>query len=245
LVADILPGSRGSSPGTFSGFTVFNNALYFAADDEVNSFFGLWKYDGTSASLVEDSLELVSDFTVFDDALYFSASGNSINFELWKYDGTAASLVADINPGSGGSYPGGLTVFNDAFYFGANDPVNGYELWQYDGTAASLVADINPGSGDSFPYNFTVFNNALYFGATGRETVTDLCYRGRCYVERDTELWKLEPDAPPSVPKPASVPEPASTLGLLVFAAFGATSVLKRKLQKATQLGIVDSETTD
>ncbi len=41
------------------------------------------------------------------------------------------------------------------------------------------------------------------------------------------------------------VTEPASVWGLLAFGTFGAGSMLKRKRQKAAQLGIVDSETTD
>ena len=75
-------------------------------------------------------------------------------------------MVANINPGSGSSYPSGLTVFNNELYFQANDGTNGYELWKYDGTnAPSMVANINPGSGNSYPYYLTVFNNELYFQA--------------------------------------------------------------------------------
>jgi len=86
---------------------------------------------------------------------------------LWKYDGTnAPSMVANINPGSGGSYPSDLTVFNNELYFSAYDGTNGVELWKYDGTnAPSMVANINPGSGNSYPESLTVFNNELYFRA--------------------------------------------------------------------------------
>jgi ELWxxDGT repeat protein len=166
----------------------------------------------------------LSSLTVFDDALYFSAYDRVHGSELFKYDGTTASLVADIVPGIESFSPQYLTVFDNALYFSADDKVNGYELWKYDGTTVSL-ADINPGSEGSYPYGFTIFNKALYFSAGDR-------LNGR-------EIWKLEPD------EPTSVPEPASALGLLAFSALGTGSMLKRKLQKAAQLGIVDSETSD
>ena len=88
-------------------------------------------------------------------------------YELWKYDGTnAPSMVANINPGSGGSYPDYLTVFNNELYFQANDATNGYDvqLWKYDGTnAPSMVA--GPCCGSSESSGLTVFNNELYFSA--------------------------------------------------------------------------------
>jgi len=229
LVADINPGRTDSFPlSSFpSDLTVFENALYFSADDGVSGF-ELWKYDGTTASLVADinpgsvSFGLLSSLpeflTVFNNVLYFRANDGVHSNELWKYDGTIASLVADIYPGSDnsgsfGSFPAGFSVFENALYFQALDSVNGIELWQYDGTTASLVADIYPGSGSSAPFGFTVFNNALYFSA-------DDGVNGQ-------QLWKLELD------EPTSVPEPTSALGLLAFGAVGATSVLKRKLQKS------------
>ena len=45
MVADIRPGSSSSSP---NDLIVFNNALYFAANDGTNGN-ELWKYDGVNA----------------------------------------------------------------------------------------------------------------------------------------------------------------------------------------------------
>jgi ELWxxDGT repeat protein len=217
--------TEGSYPGDL---TVFNNALYFRANNGTQAYFGgqLWKYDGTTASLVTDIFPNLgrfgsgpSDFTVFNNALYFSANDGINGRELWKYDGTTVSLVADINPSQayspflGNSNPIDLTLFNNALYFSADDGVKGQELWKYDGITASLVADINPGSENSNRIDLTVFNNALYFSA----------YDG----VHGTELWKLQLD------EPTSVPEPASTFGLLAFGALGTGSMLKRKRQKA------------
>ena len=220
LAADINPGrtfpggqGNSSSPG---GLTVFDNALYFSADDGVHGH-ELWKYNGTTASLVADLnpgkfASSPSGLRVFDNALYFSANDGMHGNELWKYDGTTASLVADINPGSGSSYLSGSTVLDKTLYFSLDDGVHGTELWKYDGTTASLVADLNPGSEASYPGSFTVFNNALYFNANDGV--------------HGTELWKLEPDVS------TSVPEPTSGLGLLTFGAIGAASMLKRKQKK-------------
>jgi len=188
LVRDIYPGIVGSDP---DGFTVFNNALYFQADDGTSGN-ELWRVDGSgTAALVRDIFPGIGSsnpegFTVFNNALYFQANDFSNGTELWRVDssGTAA-LVSNINPAPGGgpfaggsSAPHGFTVFNNALYFTANDGTNGFELWKLDnsGTAA-LVGVINP-SIFGGPNSLTVFNNALYFqvddGTTG------------------IELWKLD-----------------------------------------------------
>jgi len=188
LVRDIYPGTVGSDP---NGFTVFNNALYFAADDGTNGN-ELWRVDGSgTAALVRDIFPGIGSsnpegFTVFNNALYFQANNFSNGSELWRVDssGTAA-LVSDINPAlGGGSFAGGssaprdFTVFNNALYFTANDGTNGNELWKVDnsGTAA-LVRVINP-SIFGGPTGLTVFNNALYFQADDGTT--------------GIELWKLD-----------------------------------------------------
>ncbi len=165
-----------------SGFTRFNNALYFSAFDET---FGreLWRFDGRAATRVTDLAPGAADsepfgLTVFNGALYFTATdGATSGFELWRYDGNAATPVTDIAPGPADSFPTDLTIFNNALYFVATDGFGagqtGRELWRYDGTNVTRVADINPGISSSSPSSLTVFNNALYFAAAnatvGRE----------------------------------------------------------------------------
>ena len=70
------------------------------------------------------------------DTLYFSADNGSSGHELWAHDTSKASTwqVADINSGTGHSYPGNYMsiLVGDTLYFRANDGSSGYELWAHD-----------------------------------------------------------------------------------------------------------------
>lgn len=83
--------------------------------------------------------------------------------------------IKDLDPGTGGSFPGLFTKVGNTIFFYAYDTARGAELWRTAGTAASTtrVADIKPGSGSSFPASFTKMGGKLYFvaddGASGQE----------------------------------------------------------------------------
>jgi len=175
---------------------VFNGALYFGAYEEDGSDRGLWKYDGTSVSLVAGNLGGPFGFvgpaflTAYNGALYFEADGgNGAGLELWKYDGIAPpSLVYDIHKGPEGSNPAYLAVYNGELYFNADDGEGaGRELWKYDGTnPPTLVEDIWDGPGNSDPYDLAVYNGELYFNADDGEGAGE-------------ELWKYDSTNPPSL----------------------------------------------
>ena len=185
LFADLNPGGGDSDP---RDLTVFNNRLYFAADDGASGS-ELYVSDGTveGTRLFADlnpgaGNSAPRDLTVFDDRLYFVADNGASGQELFVTDGTAegTELFADINPGGGSSNPIYFTEFNNQLYFVADNGASGQELFVTDGTAegTELVTDINPGGGSSNPIYFTEFNNQLYFvadnGALGQELfVTD------------------------------------------------------------------------
>jgi ELWxxDGT repeat protein len=186
LVKNIQPNSDsgydGSNP---DNLTVFNNKLYFTADNGVNGQ-ELWVSDGT-----ENGTQLVADinssgqafpgnfdrFAVLNEKLYFTADNGINGSELWVTDGTESGtqLLKDLNLGSESSFASDFTVFNNKLYFNADDGVNGIELWVTDGTTAGtqLVDDIEPGSSGSFPRDLIVVGNELLFTAdtetTGRE----------------------------------------------------------------------------
>jgi len=82
---------------------VFNNALYFSADDGVTGI-ELWKTDGTGTVQVKDITWAPAEVIRFASpcsatALYFSADDGVTGPELWRTDGTEGNtvLVKDIN----------------------------------------------------------------------------------------------------------------------------------------------------
>ena len=176
LVKDLNPAADPESDAYPAPVLVWQNLLYFVADDGVHGS-ELWQSDGTVAGtvLVKDINPTGSAdpaaFTIFQDQLYFAADDGTHGVELWRSDGTSDGtvLVKDIRPDSASAEPANLTVFNNALYFTATSDGfgvgrTGYELWQSDGTAAGtlLFKDIHP-NGSSNPAALTIFNGVLYF----------------------------------------------------------------------------------
>ena len=176
-----------------SGFKLFNNKIYFIANDGINGR-ELWVTDGTTAGtqLLKDIDGIFTDsipgsfdeFAEFKGKLYFVADDRDTGEELWVTDGTTAGtqLLKDINRGSSGSniYDFTFTEFNGKLYFTASGTFDNPELWVTDGTTAGtqLLKDINPNFEGSSPVGFTELNDKLYFfaddGVNGEELwVTD------------------------------------------------------------------------
>jgi len=158
-------------PPKMESLTEFQGELYFTATDRVHGK-ELWKYDGTSASMVANinNVPFNQDktkgsypqyLTGFNDALYFSADDGTNGIQLWKYDGTnAPTMVANSN---GMSSPESLTVVQGSLYFTADDGTNGRQLWKYDGTNdPSMISD---GSEYFNPRFLTEFQGDLFFAA--------------------------------------------------------------------------------
>lgn len=177
LVKDIWPGI-GNALLNDPQLTVFNNNLYFSADDGVHGK-ELWKTDGTEAGtvMVKDinpgSLSSnPTQFTISNNQLFFVATDPVFGRELWKTDGTDAGtvLVKDINPSNDNTHQiSGLIDYNGTLFFAANNGINGIELWKSNGTENStiMVRDIYPGALSSSPANFSIHGGFLYFTATG------------------------------------------------------------------------------
>jgi ELWxxDGT repeat protein len=90
MVADITPGSGSSDP---NGLAVFEDALYFWAEDGAGGYGEeLWRYDSVTVTLVADInpngtsyYEARSRPTTFRGALYFGAKEDTYGAELWKF----------------------------------------------------------------------------------------------------------------------------------------------------------------
>ena len=168
--ADLHPPSGTNHSSFPTGFKVFNNGLYFMADDGTNGY-ELWKHDGSSTILLTNinpggpgSSSYPKLFTEFEGVLYFQAFHPSYGYELWQTDGVTVSLAADLNPGAASSYPEYFTVYNNQLYFRATGPTEGSELWVLSENTPVLVQDINP-FGDAYPKNLTTHNGSLFFSA--------------------------------------------------------------------------------
>jgi ELWxxDGT repeat protein len=190
MIGDVQPGSGSGlySNGLPAALYVFNNKVYFKADNLINGS-EPWMSDGTTISLLKDSnpssqsVEALISRQLFPsfsnnvgEAKFWVASANKIFFtatdpaagaEPWVTDGTQAGTfrLKDINTGVGGSDPNGFTLYNGNVYFTAYDPTNGREIWKTDGTIAgtSLLKNIDPTVRFTGPTDITVYNGKIFF----------------------------------------------------------------------------------
>jgi ELWxxDGT repeat protein len=158
IVADVRPGSPGSSP--YPGAVVGNEFFFFANDGSIGH--EPWKTDGTAAGtgLVKDVWPGVNpggiDPGVGLGGVFYFAGQTALGREPWRSDGTSAGtwMLRDVRPGGTGSFPQDFTVSGGRVFFSADDGTNGRELWTSDGTQAgtTLVRDIRPGAQGSKPF---------------------------------------------------------------------------------------------
>ena len=169
-------------PEPKDGFIVYNNELYFTANDGTSGR-ELWKTNGTDAGTVrvkdinpgiDDAFPASGLFTpethfaLVGGVLVFTASaqitvagppfGNVADQELWKTDGTEAgtTLLKDIYPLANPSFIGNFTPYDNKLVFTAYDDTNGDALWRTDGTIAGtvIVKDIDPSPALPPPFYF-------------------------------------------------------------------------------------------
>lgn len=191
------PAPVGSNPGEL---TVFNDALYFTANDIDFNGEGLgvelWVTNGSATAMVDnigiedpDNPELpVSgdphDLTVFNGALYFVANDgpfaeSAYGVELWTTtDGTPASthIVRDIgvDPNDPAlAYDGSpqkFFIYDNNLYFFADDGSHGFEPWRTSGPTTVMVDNIGDDSAGAFPA--APFNLTYWTAFAGRLFLT-------------------------------------------------------------------------
>lgn len=181
--------NSGSNP---CGLTVYNNALFFFANDGTHGS-ELWKTDGTESGtvLVKDiysgaigsNTVNYPSMIVFKNKLYFGAQGDhDQGLEPYVTDGTEAGtkLLKNINSNvQGSSYPAFLATSDNLLFFSATTATEGSEPWISDGTeqGTKLLKDVVAGTGGSSVFDAEVINNQFVF-----PTYTDIGY----------ELWRSD-----------------------------------------------------
>jgi RHS repeat-associated protein len=179
-VADVNPGSAGSSPASF---VTIGSTLFFTADDGTTGV-ELWKSDGTPAGTVR-----VGDIrsgaagsapfwlTPMNGKLYFAANDGTAGNELWVYDPKSSggpTQLKDVWSGAGNglvaqTWNARMVVANGTLFFFGTTQSNGQELWKSDGTTAgtTMVRDLVVGGGSSTYswQNLTAAGSNVYFTA--------------------------------------------------------------------------------
>jgi ELWxxDGT repeat protein len=174
-------GVNAQAPGPFEynpeNNTLTNNSEVHLAPQFINGTTGngsTWQVADILSASAGSSPGIYGMEILVGDTLYFSADDVTSGVELWAHDTSNASTwqVADINSGTGDSYPGAsmVIVVGDTLYFNANGgSSSGYELWAHDTSNASTwqVADIWSGGSSSSPgqYMSILVGDTLYFSA--------------------------------------------------------------------------------
>jgi ELWxxDGT repeat protein len=193
-VADLVPGSTGSTPHSFA---VFQGKLFFAANTPSTGE-ELFVFDGAAIGLAAE-MEAgpeggeIAGLTEYAGRLYFTRYSAAKGHQVWRFDGSSAVPVAAINALSGKVEPDPsianvFVVFQDRLYFVRKTPSDQYELWAYDGSGVSSIKTLSPPmllSG--FQFDMGVYQNALYFGVMQLDSPTS----------DHMELWKYSGQGQP------------------------------------------------
>lgn len=208
LFADINPGSVGSWPAFDNGKIVFQNKLFFTADDGTHGN-ELWVTDGVSQSTPQLFLDInpglanseCQNFYELNGLLIFTASDGVHGNELWRSDGTPQGtfMIKDIYPGPEDGVTNNLSgklqhwyyIWNNVLYFMGQEGGSNYEMWRTDGTEEGtyLIKNIGPDFSSfntgSFPQEYTPYNGELYFSCWEGLWKTDGTEAGTVEVKGD------------------------------------------------------------
>jgi ELWxxDGT repeat protein len=146
-----------------SGFTEFNNKLYFSARGPKTGQ-ELFSYDGTDVELVADINQGLSGLnydnsypkklTVINNKLYFIATQANDSAYLYSYDGTGVPTVI-TKLETQANYAGNVDLisFNNKIYFDTyNSVADMRTIWEYDGTNTPSVLLTEASTSISYGY---------------------------------------------------------------------------------------------
>lgn len=210
FIKDINPDLNGNSYP--NELTLFNNELYFAANNGSVNGRELWKTNGFDSGTI-----MIADIapgsphsspenlTIFNNKIYFSADDGTNGTELWVSDGTTVGTTRVFNSipvAADLKNPENLIVFNNALYFTATHPTLGVELFKLAGSSITNPKNIATGGGNSNPSNLFVFDNKLYFSADDNTNGIELWSSGgfssNTNMVKDINTSPSTPDSNPS-----------------------------------------------
>lgn len=189
LVGELNPGASHAFSSTTNRTAVFQERIYFWADD--GSGFALWSYDGSSYAKPpvdvalpagEPGLPSSQSFAIFQSKLYFTGTVSAgAEQELFVFSGTEISLAYNFEDFPAINLPvSGLSNGNvdslmatpHGLFLSANGHVVGQPevysraLWRWDGTLMHFAGITNP-AGSNNTGRLTWIDDKLYFSADG------------------------------------------------------------------------------
>ncbi|MDH3455046.1 MAG: hypothetical protein OEL80_07835, partial [Desulfuromonadales bacterium] len=175
--------------GSPQKFFIYDNNLYFFADDGGNGF-EPWRTNGATTVMVAnigagafptDPVKLTY-WTAFAGRLFLTADNGTDGLELWSTDGSGATMLINLNSAGDGVVANRddvFRIFNNQLFFFGNDGSRGYEPWATNGSpgSAAIVLDLRPGSSptDAAGLAFlTTYQDRLYFTADDGSKGTEI-----------------------------------------------------------------------
>lgn len=187
-VTELLPGAEPSwRTGFLKDWTALAGRVFFSLSYGFDAVpggvkfppapwpYALWTSDGTAAGTYRLTPKGVQRFDHGTplvacpptSQVFFSATDVEHGTEPWVTDGTVEGthLLADLQPGSGSSYPSKFTLFRRSIWFVTYTGA-GNQLWRSDGTEAGTV-QVGPSLGEIS--GLSVFQGGLWFLVSGDE----------------------------------------------------------------------------
>ncbi|MCB9869247.1 MAG: hypothetical protein H6836_07225 [Planctomycetes bacterium] len=161
--------SNNYPPGHGLRFAANASVLYMRASTPATGV-ELFKFDGTTASLVRDIRPGTTgsecyDIEFFGDEVIFTANDGPSGLEPWMSSGTAATTrrIADLATGAGGSNSENYTPLGSRrMIFESKVTGAGEELVITDGTNSTLI-DLWPGATSSFAAELLPIDGRVFF----------------------------------------------------------------------------------